>query len=162
MIANLDALVVAGAQDEYLYHNFTFAARNGLRFVEKDGIAPTATVIAHGSDAADVCVRVDAAGEAGIRLTNFQGACFYGQDGKAYIVVAAEAEGPVMFNNTLLWGQPERAVITAGKDVTLKQVHFVETGEPCVDLQGGNLSLESAIFRTPCTTEVWQRPPRWR
>ncbi len=156
MIGEMDALVVAGARDEFLFGNFVFAARNGLRFVEQNGIAPTALVIAHGSDATDVCVRIDAAGEGGIKLVNFQGACAHGKQDQAYIMVAPGAGGRVEMNNALLWGQPKRGVVTAGKEVILRQLHFVETGEPCVDLQGGNLCLESVLFRTPCDAEIRQ------
>lgn len=151
MAQHLDALVVAGAENTWLQSNFVFASRNGIWFVEKDGIAPSATVIAHGSDAADTGARIDAAKL--VKFTNFQAAAFHGEE-EAYIRVGPKVGGGVTFENSLLWGQPKRGVEIEGGSVRIQQAHFVETGNAAIDLRGGRLDLALSTFRTPCDVEV--------
>ncbi len=182
--AQLDALLLAGADNQWLVNNFVYGSRHGLRFAEPQPAIPVAAgssisgevsvperpraqtvVIGHGSDGTAQGVRIEAVGARGLEFINFQAAVFAARE-EAYIAVKPAAPdavaGPIRFFNSLFWAAPKIGIDVAGGEVQVRQAHFVVPGETMARVAGdaggtdpgGRLTLKSIYVQAPTERHV--------
>jgi len=143
-IRYLDALKFGYNKNMHLLNTFVFSAKNGLYFYEEDGKGTNGLFIGHGTDGGEKGMRVDGIGEA--VFVNTELVTIESTNQKTYVDIADTGHGSVLMYNTLMWGNPDLAVVVRGGISQMVQTNFVNHGKCAVTVKGGELTLCGSYF----------------
>ncbi|MFC5530581.1 glycosyl hydrolase family 28-related protein [Cohnella yongneupensis] len=148
---NLDAFRIENVKNETIFNTFVYGSLYGIHFAAgKDGQAPEAIIIGHGTDGSKKSVSIDGAGPAGLNFINTELVSMSSTD-KVYITVGDQFNSEATMFNTSMWGDPSRGIdVKAGK-FTMQQGNFVAIGIRGVNAIGGEASLYDSYFLNPGT-----------
>ncbi|MCL2087964.1 MAG: hypothetical protein FWH14_00640 [Oscillospiraceae bacterium] len=143
-IKHLDALKFGYNENVHLLGTFVFAAKHGLYFADQDGKGTKGRFIGHGTDGGEQGLNIDGFTE--IDFINTELVTIASPDTKIYIEVTPNADGRSVFYNTLMWGNPDRAVLIGGGDTEFQQINYVDQGQMANTVTGGRLKVTGAYF----------------
>lgn len=148
----LDALRVGDCANEHMLGNFVFGCKRGLQFVKQEGRGATARVIGHGSDGDEIglalenCEKVD--------LINAELVAMESPRTRMYVVSEENAVGEMVLYNSLFWGPVNRPVVLHGGTMELQQTNYVNLGDACFTVDGGNHRITASFFQSTCKGEL--------
>lgn len=140
----LDALRFGYTENEHVLGTFVFAAKHGLQFVLQDGKGAKGTFIGHGTDGGECGLHI--AGCDDIDLINTELVTIESPLTRTYFLTDEGATGKARVYNSLMWGAPHLPVVLGGANVQFQQTNFVDCGDMCITVNGGEHDIVGSYF----------------
>lgn len=151
MWKHLQAFVFGRTDWEFVTNNFVFPTDIGYRFIQTKNGACNGQFCGNGTDASQVCVRVDQVQPMGLLLTNFQMVAFNGDDPTG-VVVSDTCTGQVRLVNCNFWGAFRHIAVLKGhsyvgfSDCWFSAWDKNKEGLPAIDAEAGRLQVIGCSF----------------
>ena len=139
IMENARPYVIGESQNQILYHNFTYGAREGLSVT--DG-AYDVYLLCHGVDSGYTSAHFS--GDCTVTMVDSQLVNLYqrGEGDLHYIETSDDFTGQLTMIQSAFWGSTKGAFVLRGEgDVVMYGVQMHSAGDPLCRLYGGSLSL---------------------
>jgi uncharacterized protein YjdB len=126
---NLDFLILGNCQNETLYNDFVFGARNGIHLIPDGATGPSGISLGLGIDGARNSMNFEAIGAAGLDFINTQTVAFATDTTTSYMVTSPTFTTQTTLFNSDYWGNPGNSILLNGGTVNLQTANFAQPGQ---------------------------------
>ncbi|MEM7672716.1 MAG: glycosyl hydrolase family 28-related protein [Verrucomicrobiota bacterium] len=149
---NMDAMIFADCDQQFLYQNFVYGSLYGIRFTKDNGNGPRNLLShGHGTDGSKIGVFFEHGSEQ-ITMVNSELVAMSSED-KIAIKLGEEFEARAVLINSMVWGQPDYLAVVESGILHLQNLHATRYGKG-ISVENGRMLASNINYLYPSTSHL--------